>query len=231
MVVVVCNGLVGTGWWVSQHHVVTAGHVVGRAETCMVVKGSWSAQATVVAFEQPPRDLAVLQVQGDPPPHPVFPVSDKLPEVGDPAYVIGFPAAVWQLLGTPQAVSTDPRVLSFEIPWVGSASGVDLIEIGWTQPGNSGGPVVGEDGRVIGVVTMALSPSNTTQIYLFYATAATELIPLLEDHNIPYTTTGGIPAKPSSQAPERVLGISAAGGAIAGAVAAAAVTFLLSRRR
>lgn len=221
VVVLVCGGMVGTAWWVSENYLVTAAHVVGSQATCEAVKGDWTGQATVVDVNTT-TDLAVLMV-GDPPSHYTFPIRPGV-SLGETAYVIGYPAAIWELLGTAQAVSENPRVLRFTVPWVGDAGGVELVEIGYTQPGNSGGPVVDNDGRVIGVVSFALPPNNNTDMWLYYATSSKELIPLLESNNIKYS----IDIIDTPELDDTVT-YAALGGAIAGAVAAGGFLFILAR--
>jgi S1-C subfamily serine protease len=152
-----------TGWVVTNDHVV---HPVRRPGLRLPTRlevvfesgtpGEWAAPATVDAAD-PPRDLAVLKVPARKPlPAPlVLSGPARVPET-TPVFVCGFPfgGQLAQGVKNPEisigpasvsSVRTDPR---------GEIATVQLN--GALNPGNSGGPVVTADGKLVGVAVRTL---------------------------------------------------------------------------
>jgi S1-C subfamily serine protease len=155
-----CGGLAtGSGFVAGDGLVVTNAHVVsGTAQTRVSAPDGQSRAATVVVFD-PERDLAILRVPGLTLPS----LEPGTARSGTTGAVIGYPR------GGPLQVS--PAVVQDRL----TARGRDIYSRGivqreiWTvsalvRPGNSGGPVVDEDGRYIGVV-FASSVSNPGLAY------------------------------------------------------------------
>lgn len=139
----------GSGWVVAPGRVVTNAHVVAGSRAVTVSSGGTGQRrtASVVAFD-PQLDLAVLSVPGLP--VAALPVAADL-RAGDPAVVAGFPLGGGYTLG------------SARVRQVLVAAGKDVYGIGQVQrrvyslfatvrPGNSGGPVLDAEGRVVGTV-------------------------------------------------------------------------------
>jgi putative serine protease PepD len=140
----------GSGWVLDAREglVVTAGHVVSAGERFRV----GSQEAAVVAAA-PCEDLALLRVSG----------ADGLKaaplgrgssvEQGETVVALGYPAnaapgdAVTSTRGVVSATSTAFRDPSPDVPAYEDAIQTDTA----LNPGNSGGPLVDLDGRVIGV--------------------------------------------------------------------------------
>lgn len=150
----------GSGFFISASgHVATAAHVVEGKKTIYVFVGKKKMQAEVIALSQA-IDLAILKV--DMKPEGWLPIADKSAVgMGDDVFTIGFPVA--ELLGATQVYSKgvvnalsglggDESFLQMSVP---------------LQPGNSGGPLVLIDGRVIGVIT------STAAIGAFLKTTGT----------------------------------------------------------
>ena len=145
-----CNrGQEGSGWVVSPGRVVTNAHVVaGMASPRVRVQGTGRSYDSQVVVFDPQRDLAVLDVRGLR--APALREGDQLGR-GDGAVVAGFP------LDGPYRL--DPA----RVRTVLTARGSDIYGAPGTvrevyslyarvEPGNSGGPLLSRDGRVVGIV-------------------------------------------------------------------------------
>ncbi len=127
----------GAGFFIAKNKVLTAAHVVAGSKTVTVRLGQVSTLGTVEQSD-PGRDLAVIVVTIDA--APLMFVTET-PDAGSSAFAVGNP------LGGGITVSR------------GVISGTRLVD-GQTDvqtdaavnPGNSGGPLVTADGKVIGVV-------------------------------------------------------------------------------
>ena len=137
----------GTGFAVlSPTSFVTAYHVIkgARALTVTCVDGP-AVQATVQRID-PANDLALLQLASPAPSHLDLASENSLAS-GQKVFTIGYPAP--GILG-PEPKYSDGSVSSLS----GLAGAANLIQITVPiQPGNSGGPIADESGRVVGVVT------------------------------------------------------------------------------
>ncbi len=169
-----CNrGQEGSGWVASPEKVMTNAHVVAGMNAARVQAGGEgrSYPATVVVFD-PERDLAVLEVPGLQ--APALKEGGPL-NTGDSAVVAGFP------LDGPFRL--DPARLRRTLTATGSdiygQPGVSReIYSLFTrvEPGNSGGPLLSESGKVVGVVfTKSLDDESTG-----YALTLKEAQPVLD---------------------------------------------------
>jgi len=182
-VVVIYGNQYGTGFWVNPSHVATAAHVVNFEQSAVVtiVRGSVRSQGRVVALDSR-SDIAVIYVDSAVAfPKHIFPVARTMPPPTSTIYVLGHPHELYQVLGSIEALSENPRVLRTSLTW--AANG--LIELGGiVDAGNSGGPVLDSLGNVIGVVSFALRGTAGT---MYFATSAANLRELCEQYNIAYT--------------------------------------------
>ena len=154
-----CGGSVGAGFlFHTSGHVATALHVVSTGRAIEVRPFGLPARAARVVAVDADHDLAILAL--DEPMSDVAPLvlpTPFEPDVGDAAYVVGHPFA-------PQ-VLMDPR-LSGLLDWslsAGVVSGVSetLVQVDApVNPGNSGGPVVDAQGRLLGVVSFEIRQSD-----------------------------------------------------------------------
>jgi S1-C subfamily serine protease len=155
-----CNLVIdGSGFAVSPSVVVTNAHVVaGERATSVYSQSGRRSDAVVVAFD-PKRDLAVLRVPaGGLTP---LPIGDAA--IGGVGAVVGHPG------GGPL------RAAPARVDRVVDAHGTDIYRTSRTErevlvlatrlaPGDSGAPVVDDQGRVVGVA-FAIDPSNEATAY------------------------------------------------------------------
>lgn len=217
VVIIVYGNQYGTGFWINPTHVATAAHVVSYDSNARVtiIRGNKQSQGQVVALDRS-SDVAIVFVNNaDQFDKHVFPIARSMPQQTSVIYVIGYPHELYQILGSLEELSENPRVLESRLTW--TASG--LIELGGiTDAGNSGGPVLDYSGNVIGIVSFALRGEAGT---LYFATSAGNLKQLCVEHNIAFTEgTSGI-------IPEQFVQNPATLGAISGALASIVVDIVL----
>lgn len=139
-----------------EGHVVTNNHVIAGATSIEVTFADRSRADAVLVGSDPRSDLAVIRVEGDTPPPVPFADGGSV-RVGQLAVVVGSP---FGLDGTVTAgiVSAIDRPVDLRGPdgEVVRLTGVLQTDAG-ISPGNSGGPLVGADGRLIGVTSAVLA--------------------------------------------------------------------------
>ena len=136
----------------SGGHVLTNHHVIRNASKVVVKLGDGREFEAQVLGSDPQTDLAVLKIPGDNLPAAELGDSDKI-EVGEWVLAVGNPFGLEQTV-TSGIISAKGRAN------VGIAEFEDFIQTdAAVNPGNSGGPLVSMDGKVIGI-TSAIA-SNT----------------------------------------------------------------------
>jgi S1-C subfamily serine protease len=139
----------GTGFFISEDgYLLTNWHVVEEA-TRVKVKCKKGVFAAEVIKSDRVKDLALLKINGQFQPLTFAPVNDV--SLGESAFTIGFPNL--QLQGL-EPKFTDGRISSLS----GIRDDPNRYQISVpVQPGNSGGPLVDRNGKVIGVVVARLN--------------------------------------------------------------------------
>jgi S1-C subfamily serine protease len=140
----------GSGFVVGQGLVATNAHVVAgeSAGNTDVLVGGTAYRATPVLFD-PSFDLAVLRT--DAPLGPALAISPSIVARGTPAAMLGYPEDGPLSVG-PAGVTEEVTAIGKDIYNSGSVTrGVYALDAD-VQPGNSGGPLIGPGGQVIGVV-------------------------------------------------------------------------------
>jgi serine protease Do len=139
-----CQGSVGSGFFVAEDLVLTNAHVLCRGgEAIEVVLSDGRRLPGRVVRAEPRFDLGLLQVAGaGAPPLPLGDVAELA--VGDKVMMIGSPVGL-EFSVHEGSVSSLSR----------SMDGVAYVQLdAKVNPGNSGGPIIDERGRVVGVVTL-----------------------------------------------------------------------------
>jgi S1-C subfamily serine protease len=138
----------GTGIVVSgEGHILTNSHVVHGAKVISVTLGGEVLPATLLR-EDAQNDLAILKVN-----RRTVPLAfrdDGRVRSGDPVTIIGFPLSA--------ILSKEPHVTTGSVTALsGIKDDVRFLQVSApVQPGNSGGPVLDESGRIIGVTVAQL---------------------------------------------------------------------------
>jgi S1-C subfamily serine protease len=145
-------GVEGSGWVAGSGLVVTNAHVVaGQDDTHVLVRGQGpSLRAQAVAFD-PRNDIAVLRVEGL--------QADALPlassaKRGSEAAILGFPRnGPYDVRAA--RVGETRRVVTQDAYGDGPVTRSIVGLRGLVRSGNSGGPLVDADGRVVGTIFAA----------------------------------------------------------------------------
>ena len=149
-------GVEGSGWVAGQNLVVTNAHVVaGETATRVQVGGTGRLlPAQVVVFDEK-NDIAILRVDG----LDLTPLRLTAPRPGDPAAVIGYPEN-GPLDIEPARTGTTQRVISSDAYDRGPVERVVTSFRVYVRPGNSGGPAVNANGRVVATIFASRTDSN-----------------------------------------------------------------------
>jgi S1-C subfamily serine protease len=151
-------GVEGSAWVGRRNLVVTNAHVVAGETATWVQVGGTGRQlpAEVVAFDER-NDIAILRVAGlNLPP---LPIAAARP--GEAAAVIGFPQN-GPLDIEPARTGTTERVVSTDAYDNGPVERIVTSFRVYVRPGNSGGPAVDADGRVISTIFASRTDSNNS---------------------------------------------------------------------
>lgn len=141
------GGRLGTGFVVSERDVVTAWHLVDGAEAVQVRDLDGQVRTARVVGTDARLDLALLRLEGEPLPPLSLGRSVDL-RVGETVLAVGNPYGLGHTLSV-GIVAHRGRQLAAD-----AAPRVDFLQLSIPlNPGNSGGPVVDREGRVVGVLT------------------------------------------------------------------------------
>jgi S1-C subfamily serine protease len=144
-----CGGRVtGSGVAYAADLVVTNAHVVAGVSGVEVTDGAKRRAATVVYFN-PDVDVAVLRVRGLT--APALPISPKDAKAGDGVAVLGYPGG-GALTVLPAVVLGEQRGVGRDIWGRGTVTrDIEVLQAA-VRAGFSGGPLVGADGSMLGLV-------------------------------------------------------------------------------
>ncbi|AQQ75449.1 trypsin-like peptidase domain-containing serine protease [uncultured archaeal virus] len=226
VIVVLYGDQYGTGWFVSNKYIVTAGHVVSYQTNAKVtlIKGDYSEVGYVI-YTDSLTDIAIIKVEKPPSSTYIFSLAAKDPEKGQTIFVLGYPYELYKLMGDLAKMSMNPRVSMGVAAWVDQDK--KLFEISASvDSGNSGGPITDQFGNVIGLVSFALEGKAAT---LYYGTSVSAIKEALSKNGISYRVglSSAINNVQTNTLPSQLL-IAVAGGA---ASAIVSTMIILSMRR
>jgi S1-C subfamily serine protease len=137
-------GVEGSGWIVRRGLVVTNAHVVAGIRSPLIDRRNGnSTRGTVVAFDAA-NDIAVLRVPG----LKGRPLARAEPDRGDTGALLGFPLD-GPFVVTPVRLGSTARVAARDAYGRLNVGRRVVGFRGEVRPGNSGGPIVDTDGRVV----------------------------------------------------------------------------------
>jgi hypothetical protein len=176
----------GTGWVVSPGIVATNWHVaqgsnsydIHPAGTTDVYRGTlrWIGDREL--------DLALIDVPGLP--LEAFPLHKEETPRGSAVYTVGFPGLGDDFAGIANLnVSIYGGTLSLTVE---NAGGVRIIQHdNIVNAGNSGGPLLDDCGRVLGLTTWGTENTDIQADFIWWSMAVSELADVMDRLNIPYT--------------------------------------------
>jgi S1-C subfamily serine protease len=172
----------GTGFFVSESgHIVTNAHVV---EDCLTVRSSRGGQISKVSIDGQ-SDLA-LYIASEKPKAFARLRGGHGAKAGEPVVAVGFPLS--------GLLSSDPIVTTGIISALsGLRNDRRTVQItAPVQPGNSGGPLLGENGSVVGVVVGKLNAMKVAEVIgdipqnVNFAVSLGTLQSFLNANDVPY---------------------------------------------
>lgn len=155
----------GTGFVVDSRHLLTNNHVVKGADRLLVASPFLSEPAAAVPVDRHRDfDVALLRMQAPTPELRPLTITTTLPAVGDSVFSVGFPGQADMTGITPDDKPTlTGGVLSriYERPWYKGWQPITVIQHNADiSKGNSGGPLVDDCSRVLGVNTQGRTSAN-----------------------------------------------------------------------
>ena len=205
---------VGTGFLLdTRGHIATNHHVVADAARVAVqFSGSSAPVDAVVRWSSKDLELAVIATS--PSNRPPLPLVVDIPEKGATVYALGFPAGAD--IPTLHGLAVDPTVTRgvlgrvFEGTW-GTRELTILQHDADIGPGSSGGPLLDECGRAIGINTAGAtvkSVDGSTQVLpaasgIYWASSVSELAGELDGLGITYRAAS-TPCSDTSKVSSRV---------------------------
>lgn len=160
------RGIEGSGFVFADDRVMTNAHVVAGVSDPYVIVGQRKVHADVVVFD-PKLDVAVLSVPG----LGLSPLGfDDNGKAGDKAVVLGYPEN-GPFDARAARIRMEQRLRSPDIYGDGEVERQTFSIRSLVRSGNSGGPLISEDGKVLGVIFAASITDGSTG----YALTATQV--------------------------------------------------------
>lgn len=153
----------GTAWLGPKGYLVTASHVVKGATAIVVAQDGQPVGSAVVVADDPKNDVAILRPSFRTPAlHPLIALSPVPVRLGEHVFTLGYPA--------PDDLGLSVKLTSGEVSSVkgrapnGEADDTRLMQISTpVQPGNSGGPLLDDRGRAVGIVIAGFGADSGLQ--------------------------------------------------------------------
>jgi S1-C subfamily serine protease len=144
-----CNKVLeGSGFVVAPNRVMSNAHVVAGATTVKVEDGDHTYDAEVVSYD-PSADISILEVPDLPSPTLQFDMQEAAE--GTDAIVLGYPGG-GDFTATPARIRETIELNGPDIYHTTTVTRQVYTIRGAVHQGNSGGPLIDRDGKVLGVV-------------------------------------------------------------------------------
>ena len=155
-----CNrGIEGSGFVYAPHRILTNAHVVAGTDSVRIDVGGGDTVPAKVVYFDPARDVAVLSAPGLNAPALSFTATAG--RTGDPATVLGYPENGSFTVRSAR-IRSQTTVRGSDIYGDGSITRSIYSIRSVVRSGNSGGPLLADDGTVLGIVfATALDSSDT----------------------------------------------------------------------
>jgi S1-C subfamily serine protease len=159
IVLVESSGSRGSGFFVAPDTLLTNVHVVGRTSSVTIGRASGEVVPARVEATAPHVDIAVLKLSAIDKPQPVLTLgSTGRVRIGQEVFAIGTALGMLQNTLTRGIVSGIRQTPSATLVQTDAA----------VNPGNSGGPLLDQDGRLLGIVGAQIpprcSPARSTRL-------------------------------------------------------------------
>lgn len=176
----------GTGFFVNEEIALTNEHVVNLCDDLTLSRGQENLRAEVLSTD-PQNDLAVLRAERTSIGYAV--VAQQSTSQGGRVFVYGYPLS--------GVLSTEPKISEGIINSTsGLANDIRFLQFSAPiQPGNSGAPLIGDDGHVVGIVTSTLNSrwaeeySGTVPQNVNFAIKSFVITALLDSIDAEYNTS------------------------------------------
>ena len=166
----------GTDIAINANWVLTCAHVLDDMEVDEVQNFGGVQNKVIEQHSHPEIDVGLIRVESQL--TPLAGLSFSSPVAGSNLYTIGYPRI-------PMSIDAVPIMHRGEVtvPWLKTFHGHNLfLYSAIARPGNSGGPIVGENGAVVGIVTEELYEDSSKSGLPFYAgVPTTEIVRAIKD--------------------------------------------------
>ncbi len=176
--------LEGSGFVLSPDRVMTNAHVVAGADTVTVAVNGNPIDATVVSYD-PTVDIAILAAPNLPAQPLAF--ADGAAKTGTDALVMGYPGG-GDFQATPARVRETIRLSGPDIYRNATVTREVYTVRATVEQGNSGGPMIDLNGRVLGVVFGAAVDDNDTGFVLTAKEVSGQLAKIGDTQAVPTGT-------------------------------------------
>lgn len=142
----------GTAWLGPKGYLITASHVVHNADQILVTLGRDPVGQAEVVVDDPRNDVAILRPKWKVAPPVAIDFAASAAALGERVFTLGYPSP--DVLGLAiKMTSGEVNAMSGTDPQSGMIDDARLLQMSVpVQPGNSGGPLLDEQGRAVGVV-------------------------------------------------------------------------------
>lgn len=190
---------IGTGFTVSgnSRYVVTNCHVVENATEIYVFYDTGEYIVAEIDVYTPKKDICILELE-KPLKAPGIPIRTFNFETGESVYALGYPGTAdyisGEFLADKQSITiTDGIISRIHQGYHSSDTSVKTWIVqsnAAINGGNSGGPLVDKEGRLLGINTFSMNGTEGMSGSIH----VTELVAILEANDIPYKKAGAVPA-------------------------------------